>query len=198
MGMYTEFDFHVRLHKRTPDTVINILRYMVGDEDFREAPELPGHELFNTERWAGMLRSGSYYFAADTHSTLNLKDLTLNVRCNLKNYGGEILRFVDWIKPYCDSHKGEFLGFYRYEEDDQPTLIFYDGWEGLKPWETQEEVDRRNYDYVLQVWDNILNQDYTKRGDYKVLFPPSYQKYIKGCINYYEDLYPAWKEEKDV
>ena len=45
---------------------------------------------------------------------------------NLKNYGGEINKFLLWIAPYL--HTGadykEFLGFTRYEEDDDPTLIY--------------------------------------------------------------------------
>lgn len=75
-----------------------------------------------------MLRCDSYYFDADTHSTLRFDDISdsyyLCIRTNLKNYGQEIRHFVDWIMPYLDKFEGEFLGFSRYEETEEPTLIY--------------------------------------------------------------------------
>jgi len=71
----------------------------------------------------------SYYFNADTISTCRWDDISnsyyLCIRSNLKNYDGEIRKFLDWIKQFVDAGIGEFLGFYRYEEDDDPTLIYY-------------------------------------------------------------------------
>lgn len=127
MGMYTEFHFNSRLKKDMPVEVRNMLKYMVsdGDDCFYE---LPDHPLFSTPRWAYMLRMGSYYFDAETHSTVNYDDIlgqcVLCIRCNLKNYDGEIQKFIDWIDPYLDKYEGEFLGFYRYEETEEPTLIY--------------------------------------------------------------------------
>lgn len=77
-----------------------------------------------------MLCMDSYYFDADTISTLRFDDIGnsfyLCIRTNLKNYDSEIEHFIDWIMPYLDKYEtGQFLGFYRYEEDEQPTLIFY-------------------------------------------------------------------------
>jgi len=76
-----------------------------------------------------MLNCGSYYFDADTISTIRKDDITqqwtLCIRCNLKNYDDEIEKFLDWIHPYLDKQEGDFLGFYRYEETEQPTLIHY-------------------------------------------------------------------------
>lgn len=47
----------------------------------------------------------------------------INVRCNLKNYDGEIGAFLDWIMPWVFAGP-ECLGYYRYESDDHPTLIY--------------------------------------------------------------------------
>jgi hypothetical protein len=46
----------------------------------------------------------------------------LNVRCCFKNYDNEIDLFLDFIRPYLVTTG--FLGYKRYEEDDDPTLIY--------------------------------------------------------------------------
>lgn len=126
MGMYTELHFNAELRKDTPPAVIEVLQFMLSGEG-QEAFTPPEHSLFKTSRWPVMLRMDSYYFAADTHSTLRLDDIAgqyaLCIRCNLKNYDGEIEAFVDWIDPYVDAFEGAFLGFSRYEETEDPVLI---------------------------------------------------------------------------
>ena len=51
----------------------------------------------------------------------------LCIRSNVKNYDGEIQHFIDWITPCLDKHPGDFLGFRRYEETEDPTLIYMPG-----------------------------------------------------------------------
>jgi hypothetical protein len=125
MGMYTELHYNVELLKATPAPIIAVLKYMLNHDNPK--PPLPDHPLFKTERWSVMLRMDSYYFAADTHSTLRLDEngdcYYLCIRCNVKNYGNEIEKFVDWIAPYVEANEGDFLGFSRYEETEDPTLI---------------------------------------------------------------------------
>lgn len=125
MGMYTEFHFNTELKTDTTPEVLDVLRFMVGDVE--EEPPTPDAPLFSTDRWRHMLRMDSYYFSADTHSTLrhdHQGGWYLCIRCNLKNYCGEIEKFVEWIRPYLDKLPGEFLGFYRYEESETPTLVY--------------------------------------------------------------------------
>lgn len=126
MGMYTEFHYNTELKRNVPDSVIEILRYMLGENKIK--PKLHKHDLFGDTRWESMLQSDSYYFSADTHSTLRYDSVSesycLCVRCNLKNYKNEIALFTDWIRPYIDKYKGEFLGFSRYEESETPELIY--------------------------------------------------------------------------
>lgn len=129
MGMYTELDFNSRLRKDIAVGVLDTLGYMLGERE-DEPTELPKHPLFETERWRFMLQSDSYYFDADTHSTLRWDwqdDWYLNIRCNLKNYDSEIEHFIDWIMPHLGEYhiEGDFLGFYRYEEDEEPNIIYY-------------------------------------------------------------------------
>ena len=126
MGMYTELHFNVELKEDTPEEIMEVLRYMVCDGV--PPSTIPQHELFETSRWAFMLRCGSFYFAAETHSTLRYDDISksyyLCVRCNLKNYDEEIQKFIDFIDPFVVGTNGDFLGFYRYEESNEPTLIY--------------------------------------------------------------------------
>ena len=125
MGMYTELHYNVELRRDVPQEVLDVLAYMTrGRED---APVLPDEQFFSLPRWRSLFTMDSYYFAADTHSTLRFDDIAgrffLNVRSNLKNYGGEIQSFLNWIDPYVEAAPGDFLGFFRYEESEEPTLI---------------------------------------------------------------------------
>jgi len=47
---------------------------------------------------------------------------TLTGCSNLKNYDNEIFKLLEWLAPYIDTNG--FLGFKRYEEDYDPTLIY--------------------------------------------------------------------------
>ena len=127
MGMYTELHFNAELRRDTPPEVLEVLRFMLGEVEAQ--PQLPDHALFSAPRWRMVFRCDSYYFDADTHSTLRFDDIScshyLCIRANLKNYDDEIDKFVDWITPYLDKREGDFLGFKRYEEDEDPTLIHH-------------------------------------------------------------------------
>lgn len=124
MGMYTELNIGVDLAPSTPDNVIKILDYMLGDEEVDI--DIPDHPLFQTEGWRYMLRSDSYYFDGRTDSSITYDVITkrynLNVRCNLKNYDGEISKFLDFIFPYVRTYG--FIGYTRYEEFELPYLIW--------------------------------------------------------------------------
>lgn len=156
MGMYTEIHFNAELRKDTPEEVIEILKYMVGgdliDDPMNDADLTSIHDLFHCDRWGFMLRCDSYYFSSDTRSTLRFDDISksyfLCIKSNLKNYSGEIEKFIDWIHPYLDEFDGDYLGHYRYEEDSCPRLIFKNKvimvTEGMRDnapvvWEKEEE-----------------------------------------------------------
>lgn len=128
MGMYTALHYAAELKSDVQQEVIDVLNYMLAG-DKPQQPSLPDHPLFTTARWEWMLLCDSYYFDADTHSTLRYDDIAnsyyLTIQCNLKNYDDEIEKFCDWIKPYIDKEPGDFLGYSRYEEAETPTLIYY-------------------------------------------------------------------------
>lgn len=130
MGMYTELHFNAELVRDVPPNVIDVLRLMTGVADHEPTPSpLPDHALFRTQRWSGMLLCSSYYFPLSVATSVDFDDIAkryyLRVRCNLKDYDGEIDHFLDWIRPYVDADD-ECLGYYRYEEDPHPTLIYRD------------------------------------------------------------------------
>lgn len=128
MGMYTELVYSADLRRDTPQSVTNILEYMLDTRV--EKPELPDHSLFKTERWSHMLRMASACFdTIGSTLTLCLYDGdyydALNVSCSLKNYGSEIEHFIDWLDPYVNAEQGDYLGCYTYEEyRDKPTPIY--------------------------------------------------------------------------
>lgn len=124
MGMYTELVLGIEIEDN--DKIIQTLRYMLGETEYQPVDD---HELFKTDRWDYMLKCDSYYFDGQTDSKLYMDDLYednpkfyLNVRCNLKNYGNEINKFLDWLNPYIKTFG--FLGYLRYEENEDPTLIY--------------------------------------------------------------------------
>ena len=62
MSTYTEIYVKAVLKGNVDDNVINILNYMLGMDDVElEDLALPSHNLFETERWHYMLRSGSHH-----------------------------------------------------------------------------------------------------------------------------------------
>lgn len=129
MGMYTEFHFNAALKKSTPKNVINILEFMCGQRESQDGLEL-SHDLFETEsqRWQFMLRSDSYSFPFTWHSSVFFESTSecywINVKSSFKNYEGEIRLFLDWILPFINEDEEDLLGFYRYEENREPTLIY--------------------------------------------------------------------------
>lgn len=124
--MYTEFHFNVELVRDVDVHIINLLANMISTSDLHY--EGLSHEFFSCARWRWLFTMDSYYFNADTMSTLRLDKITetyfLCIRSNIKNYDREIEKFVDWIKPYLDAIEGDFLGFSRYAEIEEPTLIY--------------------------------------------------------------------------
>jgi hypothetical protein len=130
MGMYTELRFAAKLKKDTPKQVIHILTKMADGQKLGGL-ETPSHPLFGTSRWEGMLVTDSYYFSADTQSTIRYDQTAgayyLTIQCNLKNYDGEIEKFVEWVMPYVDATEGEHLGHTRYESNDIPDMLYAKG-----------------------------------------------------------------------
>ena len=128
MGMYTQFHFASEFKKDTSEEVIETLRYM-ADRSLEKPEELPLHPFFECSRWDMLFAMDSYYFDYKTHCDFSFDDIGdawyLSVTSNLKNYSNEIELFVDWITPYLEKYDGDFLGYSRYEETEEPEIIYY-------------------------------------------------------------------------
>lgn len=126
MGMYTELIFGAGLKKDTPEKVIEVLKYMVGD-----TKEKPKDFPLPEGRCERLFRGSSYYFGVNEPLWKMWKDdigenWVLSTRSNIKNYGGEIEAFLEWIKPYIDGGSGyrDMYAIVTYEEDEAPKIYY--------------------------------------------------------------------------
>lgn len=125
MGMYTEIYVNVDLRKETPDHVMNTLKAMcrmIPDEEAEVVlKEYPS-------RWICLFSNMSYYTPSTSCRSLTFDEISqqwsLLGKGDIKNYGGEIQEFFEWIMPWVDGHLGDFIGYSRYEECQKPTLYF--------------------------------------------------------------------------
>lgn len=123
MGMYTELNIGVALKSDTSKKIINAIKYLLNETD--EEPQI-NNKFFDCPRCRMVLTCDSHYFDGITDSKLVYDDTErkyhLNVRSNLKNYDSEIENFLEFISPYIETYG--FIGYMRYEECDEPTLIY--------------------------------------------------------------------------
>lgn len=126
MGTYTELILGCRLKKSTPNEIVEALKSMVYDLDIAK-----DNPILN-EFWH-VLAGGSYYFAVHTSvKKMWFDDIcnewAISSRSNIKNYGGEIEKFLAWIKPYIESGSGsrEMYAIVIYEESETPTMYYLD------------------------------------------------------------------------
>lgn len=136
MGMYTELVLACALKGELPEDVRYALNVMLYAEEIADKSKLPKHPLFETERWDLLFTCSSYSFAAATTRLMVHNDIKniyrLTVISSLKNYDKVIEKFIDWITPYIEKEytalnrddKKEFIGWCRYEEAEEPTLIY--------------------------------------------------------------------------
>ena len=125
MGIYTEICINVRLVEDCE--VIDVLQYMIGATE-NEPEKLPDHDLFVSDRWRYMLQCSSYYFVPRSNFTMEHDDIDgyWNIMgcANFKNYDQETVKFFDWIDRYIQAEQGQFIGYTRYEEDNEPVIYF--------------------------------------------------------------------------
>ena len=124
MGMYTKLQCNLMLKK--DKQLYEILQNLLEEKYTLDLSKIE-HNFFKTERYSYMLKCRSYYFTG-TNNTKLIEDeyhYVLHIDCDLKNYDNEIELFLDWISKYLDGYYlKEFVGYYRYEEDENPTLLY--------------------------------------------------------------------------
>lgn len=122
MGMYTEIYINVDLKEDIPGDVLNILKAMCGEGDEAALEGKPS-------RWSMLFHDMSYYTPRTSCANLTYDEISkqwsLLGKGDIKNYEGEIEAFFEWIMPYIDAYEGDFIGYKRYEECQEPTLIYF-------------------------------------------------------------------------
>jgi hypothetical protein len=142
MGMYTEIYVNIDLVEDLPDDVLYVLKGLVRDITYRSDPLDQNNnteepiDAWEDVRWGiltqglgsrfrSLFFNGSYYTPNTTVAKLSYDYISnqwsLLGKGDIKNYDGEIQQFFEWIAPYSET---EFLGYCRYEEDDEPTLYY--------------------------------------------------------------------------
>ncbi len=123
MGRYTEILIKADLKRDTPDDVKEILHYLFNRTRMQWGDDLlPDHEFFKCHRWEFIGSCSSFYHVP--WATSRYDENTIFSRSDLKNYGGEIAKFFNWIQPYIEATKGQCIGYSWYEEDMQPELYY--------------------------------------------------------------------------
>jgi len=137
MGMYTELVLGVEVrfneNHHEDKLALNALKHMSIRSDEKYLRLKPDHELFKTSRWEWMFWGGSYYFNGQPHTIFRWDDIAgsyfLTTRFNIKNYKNEIEKFLDFISPYVVVDGDSFSGYMRYEENEHPSMIYFEGGE---------------------------------------------------------------------
>ena len=203
MGMYTEFIFGCELSKKTPKVCVDALDYVINGEEKKpkyENPEGWEQKRFNEnyiERTTPieeiekfiedydlerLFLCSSYYFGAANPVRKFIYDSIsdsyhISTRADLKNYSGQIEKFLDYIKPYVEHGSGyphRIYAYVQYEEDSFPTIYAMDGVYKNPSFDnaTKKLEDRIEHLYetlskiymaVDPNW-NVDEEEYAKRG----------------------------------
>ena len=123
MGMYTQLFLSVTLEDDTPADVLDVIQELSYGNTVENPPE---HPFFSCGRYHMLFCGDSAYFGGSSICRFNRDNLELTIVSSLKNYDSEIEKFINWIIPYVSYGAGtdDLLGYYIYEESEEPTLIY--------------------------------------------------------------------------
>jgi len=124
--MFTELYLSLELQKNLPDIELSVLKYLFDGGN--EPEKLPDHPFFKKVRWFLIGNCSSFYFVPMSTSHLYKADngnYYLTTRFDLKDYDNEIREFLRWLYPYINERVLGHIGHIRYEEDVEPTLLYY-------------------------------------------------------------------------
>ena len=129
MGMYTEMILGCSFKETLPKVCVDALLYVIRNLEPTENKEEV--EKFIKEYDLEYLMFGSSYYFGVCRSNQKFwydqirKEWVISVRSNIKNYDGQIQKFLEYLKPYVDSGSGYQLDVYayvQYEEARFPTI----------------------------------------------------------------------------
>lgn len=124
--MYQELYLNAKLKNNIPENILKILKLMCGDMSIEDIL-ITSDALFKTENWQYMLQSESSRFDLTARSTIDYSPVddcyVLRVSCSLNNSEKQIEKFLGFINNYLDKKPGQFLGYVRHEDNDNPLII---------------------------------------------------------------------------
>lgn len=124
--MYKEFYMNAMLHNNVPGNVINLLKLMTGDMEINNV-SIPQDALFKVENWQYILQSESSRFDSICKSSVDFSFIDdcyfLRVSCSLNNDKMQIEKFLGFINPYLNKKTGDFLGYIRDEDSNDPFIL---------------------------------------------------------------------------
>ena len=134
MGDFTKLQFELAVKKDTPEDIVSIIRYMIGEpvEHIETIiSRIDHHCLFTIFRWETMLRSFSDPADNKPENTIhsyiikNHQEYKLHVYSVFKNRDDELNLFFDWIHPYVNETWLAYVGTIVNDTSDHPALIYY-------------------------------------------------------------------------
>lgn len=124
--MYQELYINAKLKHDVPESIVDILKYMTGDMDIDNII-ITADALFKTENWQYMLQSESSRFDLSAKSTLDYSAVDdcyfIRVSCSLNNNENQIEKFLGFINNYLNKKPGDFLGYLRDEDSNDPYIL---------------------------------------------------------------------------
>ena len=159
MGMYTELICGCTLRKDTPKIFVDSMFWLLNNTQGKESPEIT--KFIDNYDLSRILFSDSYYFGAPSNCIFKYDKIgdnyELSIRSNLKNYEGQIEKFLDYITPYVEDGSGtkNIFAMVLYEEDEFPTLYTVDG-----KYEFNDKKLEDNYNIDINAVNHL--EDYSK------------------------------------
>lgn len=154
--MYTEFILGCNLSKDISKECVDAIDYVINGEEKKPKYKNPEtyEEIMHNRHYIErttleddikkfireydlyyLFGSSSYYFGgASPVSKFYYDDIDneyhITIRSDLKNYTGQIEKFINYITPYVVQGSGyphEIFAYVQYEEDEFPTIYAMDG-----------------------------------------------------------------------
>ena len=110
--MYTSLELNCEMRDK-PQLMDHLLGYedVIGAEFECNLFNYGGHFHNYGKPQSEFYKEDGYYYLA--------------ARFNLKNYQSQIQEVLDYLHIYMECDDGDWIGTYRYEEDELPTLLIY-------------------------------------------------------------------------
>ena len=137
MSGHYDFAMAFDLRPDTPQFVMDVLRFMVG-ETTAQPNELPEADLFRDEDWRTLFQIDDYYASLPGEYGSRLREAyryglagnevfrnTLSFRCYLLDdtFYTAWWQFAEWVAPHSETTG--CVGYFKEEFAEHPTLIYF-------------------------------------------------------------------------